>query len=63
MAAGNVYAINARCPHLNLPMKKGKIAVDEATGVPVITCSFHNSKFRLDNGTSLTLFATRPVSS
>jgi nitrite reductase/ring-hydroxylating ferredoxin subunit len=58
VAAGNVYAINARCPHLNLPMKKGKIAMDETTGVPVLTCSFHNSKFRLDNGTLRTLFET-----
>ena len=41
-------------------MKKGKIAVDEATGVPGITCSFHNSKFRLDNGTLPTMFATQP---
>jgi len=29
-------------------MKKGKIEVED--GVPTITCSFHNSKFSLNDG-------------
>lgn len=47
--AGSYYAIDAICPHLNLPMKKGKIDVD-AGGNPTLTCSFHNSCFELKTG-------------
>jgi nitrite reductase/ring-hydroxylating ferredoxin subunit len=47
--AGSYYAIDATCPHLNLPMKKGKIGVD-AGGNPTLTCSFHNSCFELKTG-------------
>jgi nitrite reductase/ring-hydroxylating ferredoxin subunit len=46
--AGAYYAVDATCPHLNLPMKKGKISVEG--GVPSITCSFHNSCFELESG-------------
>jgi nitrite reductase/ring-hydroxylating ferredoxin subunit len=47
--AGSYYAVDATCPHLNLPMKKGKISVDEG-GNPTITCSFHNSCFEMKTG-------------
>eukprot|EP01035_Chromulina_nebulosa_P036812 gene36812-49649_t len=46
---GNFFAVNAKCPHLGLPMKKGKIEKD-AAGNPTITCNFHNSVFSLSDG-------------
>ena len=48
-SGGNFYAVDAKCPHLGLPMKKGKIEAG-SDGVPVITCSFHNSCFKMDSG-------------
>jgi nitrite reductase/ring-hydroxylating ferredoxin subunit len=48
-SGGSFYAVDAICPHLNLPMKKGKIEAG-ADGVPIITCNFHNSCFRMDSG-------------
>jgi nitrite reductase/ring-hydroxylating ferredoxin subunit len=45
---GSFYAVNAKCPHLGLPMKKGPITVEN--GEPTITCNFHNSKFELNTG-------------
>lgn len=48
-SGGTFYAVDAICPHLNLPMKKGKIDAG-ADGVPIITCNFHNSCFRMDSG-------------
>jgi nitrite reductase/ring-hydroxylating ferredoxin subunit len=47
--AGSYYAVDATCPHLNLPMKKGKIGLDDG-GNPTLTCSFHNSCFELKTG-------------
>lgn len=46
--AGSYYAVDATCPHLGLPMKKGKITVEE--GKPSLTCSFHNSCFEMKTG-------------
>ena len=46
--AGTYYAVDAKCPHLNLPMKKGKISNEG--GVPTLTCSFHNSCFEMKSG-------------
>ncbi|KAL3822268.1 hypothetical protein ACHAXA_005901 [Cyclostephanos tholiformis] len=46
--AGSYYAVDATCPHLNLPMKKGKVTVEE--GEVVLTCSFHNSCFEMTTG-------------
>ncbi|MGM3305060.1 Rieske (2Fe-2S) protein [Anabaena sp. WFMT] len=40
----NLYAVENKCPHLNLPMKSGKIK-DGA-----IVCSFHRSAFDLSSG-------------
>jgi nitrite reductase/ring-hydroxylating ferredoxin subunit len=45
---GEFYAINSKCPHLGLPFKKGKISLEG--GEPIITCSFHQSKFGLKDG-------------
>ena len=46
--AGSFYAVDATCPHLNLPMKKGKISVKD--GQPTLTCNFHNSCFEMKTG-------------
>jgi|EP01082_Thalassiosira_pseudonana_P011753 nitrite reductase/ring-hydroxylating ferredoxin subunit len=46
--AGSYYAVDATCPHLGLPMKKGKVSNDG--GTPTLTCSFHNSCFELGTG-------------
>jgi nitrite reductase/ring-hydroxylating ferredoxin subunit len=40
-----IYAVEATCPHLNLPIKRGKITEDGA-----IVCNFHRSKFDLKTG-------------
>ena len=45
---GSYYAVDATCPHLGLPMKRGKVA-DGADGV-TLTCSFHNSCWAMKNG-------------
>jgi nitrite reductase/ring-hydroxylating ferredoxin subunit len=52
--AGSLYAVNAKCPHLGLPMKTGEIGPDAVTGQPIITCKFHNSKFNLEDGKCVT---------
>jgi|SRR5579883_1252736 nitrite reductase/ring-hydroxylating ferredoxin subunit len=40
-----IYAVENSCPHLGLPMKKGKITDDGA-----IICPFHRSAFDLSTG-------------
>lgn len=40
-----IYAVENSCPHLKLPMKKGKITEDGA-----IVCPFHRSAFDLCTG-------------
>eukprot|EP00435_Cladocopium_sp_Y103_P024485 s755_g6.t1 len=39
---GKYYAVDAKCPHLGLPMKQGKIA--NGPDGPTLTCNFHNSE-------------------
>mmetsp|Transcript_22053 Transcript_22053/g.46385 ORF Transcript_22053/g.46385 Transcript_22053/m.46385 type:complete len:184 (-) Transcript_22053:322-873(-) len=46
--SGVYYAVDAKCPHLGLPMKKGKISNED--GVPTLSCNFHNSCFELASG-------------
>jgi nitrite reductase/ring-hydroxylating ferredoxin subunit len=41
-----VFAVDNRCPHEGYPLAEGK--VDDAC---VLTCNWHNWKFRLDDGT------------
>lgn len=43
--AGNLYAIDNACPHLKLPLKKGKITEEGA-----IVCPWHHSAFDLATG-------------
>ncbi|MEH2079485.1 MAG: Rieske (2Fe-2S) protein [Nostoc sp.] len=40
-----LYALDNTCPHLKLPLKKGKITENGA-----IVCSFHHSAFDLRTG-------------
>lgn len=40
-----IYAVANRCPHLNLPLAKGKITPEGA-----IVCPFHRSAFDLCSG-------------
>jgi nitrite reductase/ring-hydroxylating ferredoxin subunit len=40
-----IYAVENSCPHLKLPLKKGKITDDGA-----IICPFHRSAFDLKTG-------------
>ena len=43
--SGDIYAIEPICPHLKLPIKRGKITENGE-----IVCSFHRSKFDLKTG-------------
>jgi nitrite reductase/ring-hydroxylating ferredoxin subunit len=45
---GSVYAIDNRCPHEGYPLAAGKLSND-----CVLTCNWHNWKFRLDTGECL----------
>jgi nitrite reductase/ring-hydroxylating ferredoxin subunit len=42
--AGTIYAVSNQCPHMRLPLKRGK--VEDAT----LTCPFHRSEFDLNTG-------------
>ena len=42
---GNIYATDNLCPHLKLPMQKGKISGD-----CTIACPWHKSTFNLKTG-------------
>ena len=42
---GQYFALDNACPHLNLPLKKGKITDDGA-----IVCPFHRTAFDLVTG-------------
>ena len=52
----NVHALQAQCPHLKLPLTKGKIDADNT-----ITCPFHKSKFCLQTGAVKCWSAWPPV--
>ncbi|CAN7145550.1 Rieske (2Fe-2S) protein [Phenylobacterium sp. LjRoot219] len=41
---GAVHAVENKCPHLSLPLGRGKIEGDE------IVCPFHGSRFNLKTG-------------
>lgn len=42
---GTIYAVDNTCPHMKLPLKKGKITDDNA-----IVCPWHRSAFDLCSG-------------
>lgn len=42
---GQLYAVSNTCPHLKLPLTKGKITEDCA-----LMCPFHHSEFDLKSG-------------
>ena len=43
-AAAGVHAVENKCPHLGLPLGRGKIEGDE------IVCPFHGSRFNVASG-------------
>ena len=43
--SGNIYAIDHICPHLKLPLKKGKVTSEGS-----IVCPWHRSEFDLATG-------------
>ncbi len=45
---GRVFAIDNRCPHEGYPLAEGTVE-----GGPVVTCNWHNWKFRLADGECL----------
>ena len=47
---GSFYGMNAKCPHLGLPMKRGKITENADNGEINIRCNFHNSQFSMKDG-------------
>ncbi|MBE9042214.1 Rieske (2Fe-2S) protein [Oscillatoriales cyanobacterium LEGE 11467] len=53
---GKICAVNNACPHLKLPLKKGKITPDGA-----IVCPFHRSAFDLCTGEVKTWSPFPPV--
>lgn len=42
---GKFFAVDNKCPHMKLPLQKGKISDDGA-----IVCPFHRSAFDLEKG-------------
>ncbi len=44
---GQVHAVQSQCPHLKLPLAKGKITENNT-----IICPFHKSEFDLNTGES-----------
>lgn len=53
---GNIYAMDNQCPHLKLPLKKGKL-----TGDCTIVCPWHKSAFDLKSGAVQTWTPWPPV--
>lgn len=47
-AGDRVYAVDNRCPHEGYPLKEGTLDGDR-----VLTCKWHNWKFRLSDGRCL----------
>jgi nitrite reductase/ring-hydroxylating ferredoxin subunit len=44
---GNIFAIENKCPHMGLPLGKGKIENGQ------ITCRFHGARFDIRTGENL----------
>jgi len=50
-----VFACNNRCPHEGFPLIEGNLGAGESAERPcVLTCNWHNWKFDLSNGETLT---------
>lgn len=50
-----IHAVNNKCPHLGLPLQKGKIAED------ALVCPWHKSAFDLETGNPKTWSPWPPV--
>jgi nitrite reductase/ring-hydroxylating ferredoxin subunit len=48
LVGGRVFAVDNRCPHEGYPLAEGKV-----DGACVLTCNWHNWKFRLEDGECL----------
>jgi nitrite reductase/ring-hydroxylating ferredoxin subunit len=55
----DVSVLADRCPHASAPMHDGQLGDED--GCPVITCSWHGSVFRVDDGSVLHGPATAPL--
>lgn len=53
----NVYALQDRCSHQNVPLSQGEVYGDDGE----IECYKHGSTFSLSTGEALSLPATQPV--
>ncbi len=53
---GQLYAVDNRCPHLKMPLKRGKVTDDCA-----LVCPFHRSAFDLKTGNPKTWTPWPPV--
>jgi nitrite reductase/ring-hydroxylating ferredoxin subunit len=54
-SCGNFFAVEAHCPHKNLPLIKGRVEGS------LITCAYHGSKFDFTNGKVINGPATRSL--
>ncbi|NJN29150.1 MAG: Rieske (2Fe-2S) protein [Synechococcales cyanobacterium RM1_1_8] len=53
---GTIHAVSNSCPHMNLPMKNGKITPEGE-----LVCPFHRSAFNLCTGAASTWTPFPPV--
>ena len=48
------FACNNRCPHEGYPLVEGSVTADPQSGHCLLTCNWHNWKFDLESGETLT---------
>ncbi|NLA37469.1 MAG: non-heme iron oxygenase ferredoxin subunit [Actinobacteria bacterium] len=53
----DVYVLEDRCSHKDVPLSTGEVDADECQ----LVCSLHGAAFDLETGEAATLPATRPV--
>lgn len=53
----DVYAIEDRCSHRDVPLSDGEVEADDCQ----LVCALHGAAFDLETGEAATLPATRPV--
>ncbi|WP_017325666.1 Rieske (2Fe-2S) protein [Synechococcus sp. PCC 7336] len=53
---GDFYAVGSKCPHMKLPLRRGKLTDDGA-----LVCPFHRSAFDLKTGEPKTWTPFPPV--
>src|SRR5437762_1575827 len=50
-AAGQIYAVDNRCPHMGFPLERGSVADG------ILTCHWHHARFDLATGGAFDQFA------